>query len=139
MEVSSQTQIGQQNEESHLKLTSRNFVLGFTGTIQGILALAGLFFPAKAFGEDNLSIVILSNLRAFTAAEVALSIFALYTLVTKKNQDAALIFVLLTVVGWTIGQVLSLIIDGSPNTFTIVTIFIQALFIPLTLAGLKGK
>jgi hypothetical protein len=120
-----------------MKLNIRTFVLGFTGTIQLLLATAGMLIPAKAFGEDGLSVVILSNLRAFTAAELVLSIFALYSLSHKKYQDPALIFILITVTGWTIGQVLSLILDGAPGTFTVVTIFIQALFIPLSWKALK--
>jgi hypothetical protein len=120
-----------------MKLNTRTFVLGFTGIIQGLLALAGMLMPATAFGEDNLSVVILSNLRAFTAAEVALCIFAIYSLSHSKYQEPALYFILLTVIGWTVGQVLSIFADGSPGTFTIVTIIVQAVFIPLTMKALK--
>ncbi|CAB4336869.1 MAG: DUF4345 domain-containing protein [Actinobacteria bacterium] len=120
-----------------MKITMRTFVLGFTGIINSVLAFLGMVVPAKAFGEDNLSVVILSNLRAFTAAELALTIFSLYSLSHKKYQDMALIFILLTVIGWTVGQTLSIFVDGAPGTFTVGTIIVQALFIPLTWQALK--
>ncbi len=122
-----------------MKLTMRTFVLGFTGIINTLLAFAGMVIPAKAFGEENLSVVILSNLRAFTAAELALTLFSLYSLSHKQYQDMALVFILLTVIGWTVGQTLSIFVDGAPGTFTVVTIIIQALFIPLTWKALKQK
>ena len=122
-----------------MKLTMRTFVLGFTGIINTLLAFAGMVIPAKAFGEENLSVVILSNLRAFTAAELALTLFSLYSLAHKQYQDMALVFILLTVIGWTVGQTLSIFVDGAPGTFTVVTIIIQALFIPLTWKALKQK
>ena len=115
----------------------RTFVLGFTGIINSVLAFLGMVVPAKAFGEDNLSVVILSNLRAFTAAELALTIFSLYSLSHKQYQDMALIFIMLTLVGWTVGQILSIFVDGAPGTFTVGTIIVQALFIPLTWQALK--
>ena len=120
-----------------MKITMRTFVLGFTGIINSVLAFLGMVVPAMAFGEDNLSVVILSNLRAFTAAELALTIFSLYSLSHKKYQDMALIFILLTVIGWTVGQTLSIFVDGAPGTFTVATIIVQALFIPLTWQALK--
>jgi len=122
-----------------MKLNMRTFVLGFTGIINTVLAFAGMVIPAKAFGEDNLSVVILSNLRAFTAAELALTLFSLYSLSHKQYQDMALTFILLTVIGWTVGQSLSIVMDGSPGSFTIATIIIQAIFIPLTWMALKKK
>ena len=109
------------------------------GTIGTFLAAAGLFAPEKAFGEDNLSILILSNLRAFTGAEVLLALFALYSLSNKKYQEPVLIFLLLTFTGWTIGQVLSYVVDGAPNSATVYGIVIQAIFIPLIVVALKKK
>jgi uncharacterized membrane protein YeaQ/YmgE (transglycosylase-associated protein family) len=122
-----------------MKLNIRTFVLVFMGTVGTFLSGAGLLIPATAFGEDNMSINILSNLRAFTGAEVLLALFALYSLSNKKYQEPVLIFLLLTFIGWTIGQVLSYVVDGAPNTFTTGSIIIQALFIPLTWAALKQK
>ena len=122
-----------------MKLNIRTFVLVFMGTVGTFLAGAGLLAPATAFGEDNMSINILSNLRAFTGAEVLLALFALYSLSNKKYQEPVLIFLLLTFIGWTIGQVLSYVVDGAPSTATTGSIIIQALFIPLTWAALKQK
>jgi Domain of unknown function (DUF4345) len=122
-----------------MTLNIRTFVLGFMGIVGTFLAGAGLLIPARAFGEDNMSIIILSNLRAFTGAEVLLALFALYSLSNKKYQEPVLIFLLLTFIGWTIGQVLSYVVDGAPNTFTTGSIIIQALFIPLTWVALKQK
>ena len=122
-----------------MKLNIRTFVLVFMGTVGTFLSGAGLLIPATAFGEDNMSINILSNLRAFTGAEVLLALFALYSLSNKKYQEPVLIFLLLTFIGWTIGQVLSYVVDGAPSTATIGSIIIQALFIPLTWAALKQK
>jgi uncharacterized membrane protein YeaQ/YmgE (transglycosylase-associated protein family) len=122
-----------------MKLNIRTFVLVFMGTVGTFLAGAGLLAPATAFGEDNMSINILSNLRAFTGAEVLLALFALYSLTNKKYQEPVLIFLLLTFIGWTIGQVLSYVVDGAPSTATVGSIIIQALFIPLTWAALKQK
>jgi|APCry1669189034_1035192.scaffolds.fasta_scaffold14558_4 uncharacterized membrane protein YeaQ/YmgE (transglycosylase-associated protein family) len=122
-----------------MKLNIRTFVLVFMGTVGTFLAGAGLLVPATAFGEDNMSINILSNLRAFTGAEVLLALFALYSLSNKKYQEPVLIFLLLTFIGWTIGQVLSYVVDGAPSTATTGSIIIQALFIPLTWAALKQK
>ena len=122
-----------------MKLNIRTFVLVFMGTVGTFLAGSGLLVPATAFGEDNMSINILSNLRAFTGAEVLLALFALYSLSNKKYQEPVLIFLLLTFIGWTIGQVLSYVVDGAPSTATTGSIIIQALFIPLTWAALKQK
>ena len=122
-----------------MKLNLRTFVLGFMGIIGTLTAGAGLLVPETAFGEDSMSIVILSNLRAFTGAELLLALFALYSLSNKKYQEPALIFLLLTFIGWTIGQVLSYVVDGSADAFTTGGIIIQALFIPLTWAALKKK
>lgn len=122
-----------------MKLNLRTFVLGFMGIIGTLTAGAGLLIPETAFGEDSMSIVILSNLRAFTGAELLLALFALYSLSNKKYQEPALIFLLLTFIGWTIGQVLSYVVDGSADAFTTGGIIIQALFIPLTWAALKKK
>jgi len=122
-----------------MKLNIRTFVLVFMGIVGTFLAGAGLLVPATAFGEDNMSINILSNLRAFTGAEVLLALFALYSLSNKKYQEPVLIFLLLTFIGWTIGQVLSYVVDGAPSTATTGSIIIQALFIPLTWAALKQK
>ena len=122
-----------------MKLNLRTFVLGFMGIIGTLTAGAGLLVPETAFGEDSMSIVILSNLRAFTGAELLVALFALYSLSNKKYQEPALIFLLLTFIGWTIGQVLSYVVDGSADAFTTGGIIIQALFIPLTWAALKKK
>ena len=122
-----------------MKLNLRTLVLGFMGTVGTFLAAAGLFAPEKAFGEENMSIVILSNLRAFTGAEVLLALFALYSLSNKKYQEPVLIFLMLTFIGWTVGQGLSYFVDGAPNDATTFSIFIQALFIPLTWMALKKK
>ena len=122
-----------------MKLNLRTFVLGFIGIVGTFLSGAGLLTPARAFGEDNLSVIILSNLRAFTGAELALTLFALYSLSNKKFQEPVLIFLLLTFIGWTVGQVLSYIVDGVPNALTTGSIIVQALFIPLTWAALKQK
>ena len=122
-----------------MKLNLRTFVLGFMGIIGTLTAGAGLLVPETAFGEDSMSIVILSNLRAFTGAELLLALFALYSLSNKKYQEPALIFLLLTFIGWTIGQVLSYVVDGSADAFTTGGIIIQALFIPLTWAALKKR
>ena len=122
-----------------MKLNIRTFALGFIGILGTLTAGAGLLVPETAFGEDNMSILILSNLRAFTGAELLLSLFALYSLSNKKYQEPALIFLLLTLIGWTIGQVLSYVIDGAPDSFTAGGIILQALFIPLIWVALKKK
>lgn len=117
----------------------RTLYIGFIGIVGSILALGGLISPKTGFGEDNLSIVILSNLRAFTAAELMMALFALYSLSKKQFQDMALTFFLLTLVGWTIGQVASYFVDGTPNTITVVSIVLQAALIPVTWVALKKK
>ena len=122
-----------------MKLNLRTFVLGLMGILGTFTAGAGLLVPETAFGEDNMSILILSNLRAFTGAELLVALFALYSLSNKKHQETALIFLLLTFIGWTIGQVLSYVVDGAPNSTTTAGIILQALFIPLTWAALKKK
>ena len=122
-----------------MKLNLRTFVLGFVGIVLTVLALGGFLMPETSLGEENLSIIILSNLRAYTAAEIAMSLFALYSLSNKKYQDMALTFILLTVIGWTVGQVASVFIDGAPGTLTVVSIVIQAAFIPLSWMALKQK
>ena len=122
-----------------MTLNIRTFVLGFFCIGGTLTAGAGLLVPETAFGEDNMSIIVLSNLRAFTGAELLVALFALYSLSNKKYQEPALIFLLLTFIGWTIGQVLSYVVDGAPNSTTTVGIILQALFIPLTWAALKKK
>lgn len=122
-----------------MTLNIRTFVLGFMGIVGTLTAGAGLLVPETAFGEDNMSIIVLSNLRAFTGAELLVALFALYSLSNKKYQEPALIFLLLTFIGWTIGQVLSYVVDGAPNSTTTGGIILQALFIPLTWAALKKK
>lgn len=122
-----------------MKLNIRTFTLGFMGILGTLTAGAGLLVPETAFGEDNMSILILSNLRAFTGAELLLALFALYSLSNKKYQEPALIFLLLTLIGWTIGQVLSYVVDGAPDSFTAGGIILQALFIPLIWVALKKK
>ena len=117
----------------------RSSYLGFMGVLGTVLAFAGLVVPETALGEDGLSILILSNLRAFMAAELMMALFALYSLKNKQYQDAALIFLLITLIGWTIGQVTSYMVDGAPNTFTVVSILLQALLIPVTWKALKSK
>jgi uncharacterized membrane protein YhdT len=66
-------------------------------------------------------------------------LFALYSLKHKQHQDAALTFLFITLIGWTIGQVLSYVADGAPNTFTMASIVVQALLIPVTWKALKSK
>jgi hypothetical protein len=122
-----------------VKSSFRTLYIGFIGIVGAILSLGGLISPKTGFGEDNLSVVILSNLRAFTAAELMMALFALYSLSRKQYQDMALTFFLLTLVGWTIGQVSSYIIDGAPNSITVVSIVIQAALIPVTWMALKKK
>ncbi len=117
----------------------RSIFIGFMGTLGVVMAFAGLVAPETALGETGLSIVILSNLRAFMAAEVMMALFALYSLKNKQYQDAALIFLLITLIGWTIGQATSYVVDGAPNTFTTVSILLQAALIPVTWAALKKK
>lgn len=117
----------------------RNSYLGFMGILGAVLSFAGLVAPETALGEDGFSILIMSNLRAFMAAELMMALFALYSMEHKQHQDAALIFLFITLIGWTIGQVLSFVVDGAPNTFTVVSIILQALLIPVTWKALKSK
>jgi hypothetical protein len=92
-----------------------------------------------AFSDKNLSISALSNLRAFAAAEAMMALFALYSLANKKYQDSALIFLLISTIGWTIGQVISYFADGKPTSLVVISIVVQAAFIPLTWLALKKK
>jgi hypothetical protein len=117
----------------------RTFYIGFMGILGTVTAFAGLVAPETALGEDGLSILIMSNLRAFMAAELMLALFALYSLKHKQHQDAALTFLFITLIGWTIGQVTSYVADGAPNTFTMASIVVQALLIPVTWKALKSK
>ncbi|MEI7561721.1 MAG: DUF4345 family protein [Actinomycetes bacterium] len=117
----------------------RTTYLGIMGVLGTVLAFAGFVAPETALGEDGLSILIMSNLRAFMAAELMMALFALYSLKNKKYQDSALIFLFITLIGWTIGQVTSYVIDGAPNTFTVVSIVLQAALIPVTWKALKSN
>ena len=117
----------------------RTFYIGFMGILGTVTAFAGLVDPEAVLGEDGLSILIMSNLRAFMAAELMLALFALYSLKQKQHQDAALTFLFITLIGWTIGQVTSYIADGAPNTFTTVSMVVQALLIPVTWRALKSR
>jgi hypothetical protein len=110
--------------------------MGILGTVT---ALGGLIAPETALGENGFSILILSNLRAFMAAELMMALFALYSLKHKQHQDAALTFLFITLIGWTIGQVASYLVDGAPNTFTVVSIILQVILIPVTWKALKSK
>ena len=117
----------------------RTTYIGVMGVLGTVLSFAGFVAPETALGEEGFSILIMSNLRAFMAAELMMALFALYSLKHKQYQDAALIFLLITLIGWTIGQVTSYLADGSPNTFTTVSIVVQALLIPVTWKALKSK
>ena len=110
--------------------------MGILGTVT---ALGGLIAPETALGESGFSILVLSNLRAFMAAELMMALYALYSLKHKQHQDAALTFLFITLIGWTIGQVASYVVDGKPNTFTLVSIILQAILIPVTWRALKSK
>jgi len=122
-----------------MKLSFRTLYIAILGTAGTILSLGGLFSPAMAFSDKNLSISALSNLRAFAAAEAMMSLFALYSLANKKYQDSALIFLLISTIGWTIGQVISYFADGKPTSLVVISIVVQAAFIPLTWLALKKK
>ena len=122
-----------------MKFSFRTGFIAVLGTVGTVLSLGGLFSPATAFSDKNLSISALSNLRAFAAAEVMMALFALYSLVKKQYQDSALIFLLISTIGWTIGQVLSYFADGKPSSLVVVSIIVQAAFIPLTWIALKKK
>ena len=122
-----------------MKITYRTGLIGFLGGIGTILSLGGLISPATAFSDDNLSVSALSNLRAFAGAEVMMALFALYSLSKKQYQDSAIIFLMISAAGWTIGQVMSYFVDGKPTTLVVISIVIQALFIPLSWKALKSK
>jgi hypothetical protein len=122
-----------------MKLTFRAGYIAVLGTIGTILSLGGLFAPSTAFSDKNLSVSALSNLRAFAAAEAMMALFALYSLIKKQYQDAALIFLLISTIGWTIGQVISYFADGKPTSMVVLSIVLQAAFIPLTWIALQKK
>jgi hypothetical protein len=122
-----------------MKITYRTGLIGFLGLIGTVLSLGGLISPATAFSDDNLSVSALSNLRAFAGAEVMMALFALYSLSKKQYQDSAIIFLMISAAGWTIGQVMSYFVDGKPTTLVLISIVIQALFIPLSWKALKSK
>jgi hypothetical protein len=122
-----------------MKVSFRTGFIAVLGTVGTVLSLGGLFSPATAFSDKNLSISALSNLRAFAAAEAMMALFALYSLAKKQYQDSALIFLLISTIGWTIGQVLSYFADGKPTSLVVISIVVQAAFIPLTWMALKKK
>ena len=68
-----------------------------------------------------------------------MALFALYSLIKKQYQDAALIFLLISTIGWTIGQVISYFADGKPTSMVVLSIVLQAAFIPLTWIALQKK
>jgi hypothetical protein len=125
--------------ESIMKVSFRTGYIAVLGTVGTVLSLGGLFSPATAFSDKNLSVSALSNLRAFAAAEAMMALFALYSLAKKHYQDAALIFLLISTIGWTIGQVISYFADGKPTSLVVIAIVVQAAFIPLTWMALKKK
>ena len=57
-----------------------------------------------------------------------MALFALYSLANKKYQDSALIFLLISTIGWTIGQVISYFADGKPTSLVVISIVVQAAF-----------
>jgi hypothetical protein len=68
-----------------------------------------------------------------------MALFALYSLSHKHIQDTAITLIIISLVGWTIGQVLNLIVDAKPDTFTAGSIIVQALLIPVAWKALKSK
>jgi len=117
----------------------RTGIIGILGVIGLLTALTGLFAPTKVITGENFSATTLSNLRAYSGAGVVMALFALYSLSRKQFQDTALIMLMISLGGWDIGQTISYFADGKPNSFTIGSIVVQALLIPLVWKALKSK
>jgi len=117
----------------------RTALIGILGVIGVFADLSALFSPGGTLKDDNLSVTALSNFRAYAGAGLIMALFALYSLSRKHLQDTAITLLIISLIGWTIGQVLSLVADGKPDTFTVGSIIVQALLIPVAWKALKSK
>jgi hypothetical protein len=117
----------------------RTSVIGILGVIGFLTALGGLFAPTSILSDDELGVTTLSNLRAYSGAGVVMALFALYSLSRKQFQETALIMLMISLGGWNIGQTISYFADVKPDTFTIGSIVVQALLIPIVWKALKSK
>ena len=117
----------------------RTAFIGILGTIGVITSALSMLSPKTALNDENLGITTMSNLRAYAGAGLVMALFALYSLSRKHLQDTALIFVIISLSGWTVGQVIGYIVDGKPDSFTVGSIVVQALLIPVAWKALKSK
>jgi len=117
----------------------RTAFIGILGTIGVITSALSMLSPKTALNDETLGITTMSNLRAYAGAGLVMALFALYSLSRKHLQDTVLIFVIISLSGWTIGQVIGYIIDGKPDSFTVGSIVVQALLIPVAWKALKSK
>lgn len=121
------------------KMKFRTVFIGFMGLIGLVSAAMSLVSPTTAVNEDNLGITALSNLRAYAGAGFVMALFALYSLSRKHLQDIALTMLIISLTGWDIGQIISYVADGKPDSFTTGSIVVQALLIPVAWKALKSK
>ena len=135
--LSHESSVYLRSQEEQVKL--RTSVIGILGVIGLLTALGGLFAPTSILSDDKLGATTLSNLRAYSGAGVVMALFALYSLSRKQFQDTALIMLIISLGGWDIGQTISYFVDGKPDTFTIGSIVVQALLIPVVWKALKSK
>jgi NhaP-type Na+/H+ or K+/H+ antiporter len=117
----------------------RTGFIGFMGLLGLVTAAMSLFSPSTAVNEDNLGVTALSNLRAYAGAGLVMALFALYSLSRKHLQDIALTMLIISLTGWDIGQIISYVADGKPDSFTTGSIVVQALLIPVAWKALKSK
>jgi hypothetical protein len=122
-----------------MKFTFRTAFIAFISVFGLVSSFAGFLMPATAFSDKNLSVSALSNFRAFAAAEMVMAIYGLYSLSKKHLQDTFLTFLLISFIGWTIGQGYSLVADGTPTALTVIAVLIQAALVPVAWAALKKK
>jgi hypothetical protein len=70
---------------------------------------------------------------------VVFAILGFISLSRKHLQDTVLIMLMVSLIGWDIGQIMSYFVDGKPDTFTTGSIVVQALLIPVVWKALKSK
>jgi hypothetical protein len=122
-----------------VKMKFRTVFIGFMGLLGLVTAAMSLLSPSTAVNEDNLGVTALSNLRAYAGAGFVMALFALYSLSRKHLQDTALTMLIISLTGWDIGQIISYVADGKPDSFTVGSIVVQALLIPVAWKALKSK
>lgn len=117
----------------------RTLVIGFMATLGLITAAMSLLSPTTAVNQDDLGITALSNLRAYAGAGVVFAILGFISLSRKHLQETVLIMLMVSLIGWDIGQIMSYFVDGKPDSFTTGSIVVQALLIPVVWKALKSK